>query len=307
MRALITGGGGFIGSNLARGLLAAGHEVRVLDNFSTGRRENLVEIKGDIELMEGDIQSAGQVTDAVQGIDVVFHQAALPSVPRSISDPVTSSTVNVNGTLNVLVAARDAGVTRTIFASSSSVYGANPALPKEEQMATLPMSPYAVSKLAAEGYCRAFTNVYGMETVALRYFNVFGPLQDPTSQYAAVLPNFITAALEDRQPTIFGDGEQSRDFTFIENVVSANILAATAPDASGRTFNVACGKAVKLNEVIELIAELTGKTIEANYEDARTGDIRNSLADITAASEVLGYQPLVDFREGLSRTIDHFR
>ncbi|MEI6662681.1 MAG: SDR family oxidoreductase [Actinomycetes bacterium] len=307
MRALITGGGGFIGSNLARGLLAAGHEVRVLDNFSTGRRENLVEIKGDIELMEGDIQSAGQVTDAVQGIDVVFHQAALPSVPRSISDPVTSSTVNVNGTLNVLVAARDAGVTRTVFASSSSVYGANPALPKEEQMATLPMSPYAVSKLAAEGYCRAFTNVYGMETVALRYFNVFGPLQDPTSQYAAVLPNFITAALEDRQPTIFGDGEQSRDFTFIENVVSANILAATAPDASGRTFNVACGKAVKLNEVIELIAELTGKTIEANYEDARTGDIRNSLADITAASEVLGYQPLVDFREGLSRTIDHFR
>ncbi|MCX6389541.1 MAG: SDR family oxidoreductase [Solirubrobacterales bacterium] len=306
MRALITGGGGFIGSNLARGLLAAGHEVRVLDNFSTGRRENLVEIKGDIELMEGDIQSAGQVTDAVQGIDVVFHQAALPSVPRSISDPVTSSTVNVNGTLNVLVAARDAGVTRTVFASSSSVYGANPALPKEEQMATLPMSPYAVSKLAAEGYCRAFTNVYGMETVALRYFNVFGPLQDPTSQYAAVLPNFITAALEDRQPTIFGDGEQSRDFTFIENVVSANILAATAPDASGRTFNVACGKAVKLNEVIELIAELTGKTIEANYEDARTGDIRNSLADITAASEVLGYQPLVDFREGLSRTIDHF-
>ena len=307
MRALITGGGGFIGSNLARGLLAAGHEVRVLDNFSTGRRENLVEIKGDIELMEGDIQSAGQVTDAVNGIDVIFHQAALPSVPRSISDPVTSSTVNVNGTLNVLVAARDAGVTRTVFASSSSVYGANPALPKEEQMATLPMSPYAVSKLAAEGYCRAFTNVYGMETVALRYFNVFGPLQDPTSQYAAVLPNFITAALEDRQPTIFGDGEQSRDFTFIENVVSANILAATATDASGRTFNVACGKAVKLNEVIELIAELTGKTIEANYEDARTGDIRNSLADITAASEVLGYQPLVDFREGLSRTIDHFR
>ena len=307
MRALITGGGGFIGSNLTRGLLAAGHEVRVLDNFSTGRRENLVEIKGDIELMEGDIQSAGQVTDAVQGIDVVFHQAALPSVPRSISDPVTSSTVNVNGTLNVLVAARDAGVTRTVFASSSSVYGANPALPKEEQMATLPMSPYAVSKLAAEGYCRAFTNVYGMETVALRYFNVFGPLQDPTSQYAAVLPNFITAALEDRQPTIFGDGEQSRDFTFIENVVSANILAATAPDASGRTCNVACGKAVKLNEVIDLIAELTGKTIEANYEDARTGDIRNSLADITAASEVLGYQPLVDFREGLSRTIDHFR
>ncbi len=306
MRALVTGGGGFIGSNLARGLLADGHDVRVLDNFSTGRRENLVAIKADIELVEGDIQSASQVVSAVRDVDVVFHQAALPSVPRSIGDPVSSNAVNVNGTLNVLLAARDAGVKRTVCASSSSAYGANPELPKREDMATLPMSPYAVSKLAAEGYCRAFTNVYGMETVALRYFNVFGPLQDPTSQYAAVIPNFITAALEGRRPTIFGDGEQSRDFTFIENVVSANMLAATAEGASGRTFNVACGQAVKLNDVIGLIRELTGKEIDPIHEEPRNGDIRDSLADISAAREILGYEPRVDFREGLSRTIEHF-
>lgn len=306
MRALVTGGGGFIGSNLTRGLLAEGHEVRVLDNFSTGRRENLAEINSDIELVEGDIQSASQVASAVRDVDVVFHQAALPSVPRSVGDPVSSNAVNVNGTLNVLLAARDANVSRTICASSSSAYGANPELPKREDMATLPMSPYAVSKLAAEGYCRAFTNVYGMETVALRYFNVFGPLQDPTSQYAAVIPNFITAVLEGRRPTIFGDGEQSRDFTFIENVVSANMLAATAQGASGKTFNVACGQAVKLNEVLGLISEITGRDADPIHEDPRTGDIRDSLADISQAREILGYEPRIDFREGLSRTIDHF-
>lgn len=307
MRALVTGGGGFIGSNLARGLLAAGHDVRVLDNFSTGRRENLTAISGDIELLEGDIQSTSQVVAAVRDIDVVFHQAALPSVPRSISDPTTSSAVNVGGTLNVLLAARDAGVSRTVCASSSSVYGANPALPKQEDMATLPMSPYAVSKLAGEGYCRAFSNVYGMETVALRYFNVFGPLQDPTSQYAAVIPRFITAGLERRSPTVFGDGEQSRDFTFIDNVVQANILAATAPEASGRAFNIAYGQAVTLNEVLAIIGDEIGHEIERTYEDPRPGDILHSLADVSAARDLLGYDPKIDFTEGVKRTIEHFR
>src|SRR5215207_9918077 len=224
MRVLVTGGGGFIGSHLVERLVLDGHDVRVLDNFATGRRENLIEIGDDVELVEGDIQSYERVHTAVRGCDTVLHQAALPSVPRSVQDPLTSHASNVTGTLNVLLAARDSGVRRVVFASSSSVYGANPTLPKHEELTPLPISPYAAAKLAAENYCRAFSRVYGLETVALRYFNVFGPRQDPLSQYAAVIPNFITAALQGTRPTIFGDGEQSRDFTYVENVVEANLL-----------------------------------------------------------------------------------
>src|SRR5689334_16117045 len=229
MRALITGGGGFIGSHIAERLLRDGHDVRVLDNFATGRRENLLDLGGEVELVEGDIQSYERAHTAVKDCEIVFHQAALPSVPRSVQDPLTSNAANVIGTLNILLAARDSGVRRVVYASSSSVYGANPALPKDETLPTLPISPYAVAKLAGEGYCRSFSEVYGLETVALRYFNVFGTRQDPNSQYSAVIPRFITRLLDGRAPVIFGDGEQSRDFTPVENVVEANLLAASAP------------------------------------------------------------------------------
>ncbi|MGI8557228.1 MAG: NAD-dependent epimerase/dehydratase family protein, partial [Solirubrobacteraceae bacterium] len=236
MRALVTGGAGFIGSHLAADLLGLGHEVRILDNFASGRRSNLAEIGGDVELVEGDIQSYERANRAVRGCEVVFHQAALPSVPRSIQDPLTSNATNVIGTLNVLLAARDEGVRRVVCASSSSVYGSNPALPKREDMATLPISPYATAKLAGEGYCRSFGVGYGLDTVALRYFNVFGPRQDPTSQYAAVIPNFITALLAGTPPTIYGEGEQSRDFTHVANVVQANLLAMEADGVSGQAY-----------------------------------------------------------------------
>src|SRR4051794_8569981 len=244
MRALVTGGGGFIGSHIAERLLHDGHDVRILDNFATGRRENLLALGSEIEIVEGDIQSYERAHNAVRGCDVVFHQAALPSVPRSVQDPLTTNASNVIGTLNILLAARDSGVRRVVFASSSSVYGATPGLPKDESLPALPISPYAVAKLAGEGYCRSFTEVYGLETIALRYFNVFGPRQDPQSQYAAVIPNFITLALRGQTPTIFGDGEQSRDFTFVENVVEANLLAMEAADVAGRAYNIACGDRV---------------------------------------------------------------
>ncbi|MHB1999343.1 MAG: SDR family oxidoreductase [Solirubrobacteraceae bacterium] len=306
-RTLVTGGGGFIGSHLVRRLASLGHQVRILDNFSTGHRSNLNGLARDVEIVEGDIQSYERASHAARGCDLVFHQAALPSVPRSVQDPLTSTASNVIGTINVLLAARDAGVGRVVYASSSSVYGANPALPKQEEMATLPISPYAVAKLAGEGYCRAFGEVYGLETVAIRYFNVFGPRQDPRSQYAAVIPNFISALLCGERPTIYGDGEQSRDFTYVDNVVDANLLAAEAAAVAGRVYNIACGERVSLNELHRQLAELLGSDLAPIYGDPRMGDVRHSLADISMARRELGYEPSVSLREGLERTIGDLR
>jgi nucleoside-diphosphate-sugar epimerase len=305
MRALITGGAGFIGSHLAFRLSEEGHEVRVLDNFSTGARSNLVGLGETFDLVEGDIQSYERAHNAVQGCEVVFHQAALPSVPRSIQDPLTSHSVNVIGTLNLLLASRDSGVRRVVFASSSSIYGADRTLPKQEDRAPKPIAPYAVSKLAGEGFCRSFSEVYGLETVALRYFNVFGPGQDPLSQYAAVIPRFITALLDGEAPVVYGDGEQSRDFTYIDNVIEANVLAAEASGVSGRTFNIACGERISLNHLLGKLREIIGTTVEAEYLESRPGDVRHSLADISQAEEHLGYEPAIDFDEGLRRTVEH--
>jgi UDP-glucose 4-epimerase len=304
---LVTGGAGFIGSHLAARLVELGHDVRVLDNFATGRRSNIDAIGGDVELVEGDIQSYERAHKAVRGCEIVFHQAALPSVPRSIQDPLTSNATNVIGTLNVLLAARDEGVRRVVCASSSSVYGANPTLPKREDMAAVPISPYATAKLASEGYCRSFGIGYGLETVALRYFNVFGARQDPTSQYAAVIPNFINALLVNEPVTIFGDGEQSRDFTHVDNVVQANLLAMDAPDVSGKVYNVACGNKVTLNELVAELQELIGADAKTIHAPARPGDVPHSLASLERARAELGYEPEVGLREGLSRTIAHYR
>ena len=306
-KVLVTGGGGFIGSSLVERLVLDGYSVRVLDNFATGRRENLAGLIDDVELIEGDIQSYERVTNAVRGCELVFHQAALPSVPRSVQDPLTSNAVNVNGTLNVLLAARDEDVTRVVFASSSSLYGANTELPKREEMATLPIAPYPVSKQAAEAYCRCFHQVYGLETVALRYFNVFGPRQDPTSQYSAVIPRFILAALAGESPVIYGNGEQSRDFTYIDNAVEANLLAINASEAAGRAFNIACGERTSLNQIVDHLRELTGLEIEPRYDDPRPGDIPHSLADISQARALLGYTPQVHFKEGIQLSLDHYR
>ena len=306
-RVLVTGGGGFIGSHLAEHLLTQGYAVRVLDNFSTGRRENLQAFAGEIDLIEGDVQSYERVTRAVAGCEVVFHQAALPSVPRSLQDPLTSHATNVGGTLNVLLAARDHEVRRVVCASSSSVYGANPELPKREDGATLPISPYATAKLAGEGYARSMHMAFGLDTVALRYFNVFGPRQDPTSQYAAVIPNFITAMLANRAPVVFGDGEQSRDFTFVSNVVLGNMLAMDAPEvAGGRVYNIACGQRVTLNALIGELRDLLGSDVEPEYRPDRRADVRHSLADLSRARQELGFEPLVGLCEGLQRTIEHF-
>jgi nucleoside-diphosphate-sugar epimerase len=302
---LVTGGGGFIGSHLAERLCREGHRVRVLDNFATGRRENLLHLADDVEIIEGDIQSYERVHNAVRGAELVFHAAALPSVPRSVQDPLTSNASNVTGTLNVLLASRDEGVRRVVFASSSSVYGANRDLPKREDMAAHPIAPYAVAKLAAEGYCRAFFDVYGLETVSLRYFNVFGPRQDPASQYAAVIPRFITALIGGRSPVVYGDGEQSRDFTYVDNAVEASMLAADADGVAGETFNVACGERATLNEVLETLRELSGNREAAEHTAPRPGDVAHSLADISRARELLGYQPGVRLREGLELTYRH--
>jgi nucleoside-diphosphate-sugar epimerase len=307
MRMLVTGGGGFIGSHLVERLLLDGHEVRVLDNFATGRRENLLTVLDSVELVEGDIQSYERAHTAVRGCDIVFHQAALPSVPRSVQDPLTSHASNVTGTLNVLLAARDSGVQRVVFASSSSVYGTNPTLPKREEVTPLPISPYAVAKLAAENYCRAFSAVYGLETVSLRYFNVFGPRQDPLSQYSAVIPNFISAGLEGRRPTVFGDGEQSRDFTYVDNVVEANVLAARADGIVGSTFNAACGERITLNRLLADLEAVLDTSISADYADARAGDVTHSQADISKIGQELGYRPVVDFEEGLRRTVAYYQ
>ncbi len=307
MKALVTGGAGFIGGHLAARLAELGHTVRVLDNFATGRRSNLLALPDDVELVEGDVQSYERVHNAVAGCEVVFHQAALPSVPRSLQDPLTSHATNLTGTLNLLLASRDSGVRRLVYASSSSVYGANPDLPKREDMPPAPISPYAVAKLGGEGYCRSFSEVYGLETVALRYFNVFGPRQDPTSQYAAVIPNFISALLLDRPPRVFGDGEQSRDFTYVDNVVEANLRAVDAPGVAGRAFNVAAGQSITLNELLAQLRELTGSEVAAQHAPPRAGDIRHSRADITRAREELGYSPGLGLREGLRPTVEHYR
>jgi UDP-glucose 4-epimerase len=303
---LVTGGAGFIGSHVVERLCGEGHDVCVLDNFATGRRENLSGLADEIELIEGDLQSYERVHNAVSGCETVFHIGALPSVPRSIQDPLTSNASNVVGTLNVLLASRDSGVGRVIYASSSSVYGESAELPKREQMAPLPIAPYPVAKLAGEGYCRAFTRVYGLETVALRYFNVFGPRQDPLSEYAAVIPRFISAFLEDERPTVHGDGEQSRDFTYVDNAVQATLLAAEAEGVAGRTFNVACGERTTLNELLDELRRLTGKEIEAAYAEARPGDVRHSLADISEARRALDYEPAVDARAGIGEALAYY-
>jgi UDP-glucose 4-epimerase len=300
-RALVTGGAGFIGSNLVRALVARGDEVRVLDNFSTGYRRNLETL--DVELVEGDLRSYERVATAVNGVEVVFHQGALPSVPRSIQDPLSSSAVNVEGTLNVLLAARDAGVRRVVFASSSSVYGDAPGMPRRESQPLAPLAPYAVSKLAAEQYCMVANRVFGLETVALRYFNVFGEYQDPLSGYAAVIPKFIRIMLDGERPTIFGDGETSRDFTHVENVVEANLAAAAEPAAAGRVMNVAIGSSNTLNELVRTLGRLLDSDLEPDYAPPRPGDVSESLADVSLARELIGYEPSVAFEEGLERTI----
>jgi UDP-N-acetylglucosamine/UDP-N-acetylgalactosamine 4-epimerase len=305
-KVLVTGGGGFIGSHLVDGLLAAGHDVRVLDNFATGRRENLQHVAGDVDVVEGDIQSYERVHNAVRGCELILHQAALPSVPRSIQDPLTSTSVNVTGTLNLLLAARDENVRRVVYASSSSVYGSAPGLPKQEDTRPEPISPYAVAKLACEGYCRSFAEVYGLETVALRYFNVFGPRQDPLSQYSAVIPSFITAVATGRRLLIHGDGEQSRDFTYVENVVRGNLLAIDAPDAAGHVMNLACGDSITLNELVGAIGEIFGRSVDAEHGPPRPGDVRHSRADNTRARELLGWEPEIGFREGLELTVDAY-
>ena len=305
MKALVTGGGGFIGSNVVRALLARGDDVRVLDNFSTGSRANLAGLESDVQLVEGDLRSYERVHAAVRGAEVVFHEGALPSVPRSVQDPLTTTAVNVEGTLNVLLAARDEGVRRIVNASSSSVYGNTGTLPRVETQAPDPISPYAVAKLAAERFCTSFTRVYGMDIVSLRYFNVFGPRQDPTSQYAAVVPRFIRAIADDEPVTIYGDGDQSRDFTFVDNVVGANLLAADAPDVGGEILNVATGDSVTVNALADTIGALLGKPVEKAYESAREADVRASWADVGQAKRLLGYEMRVDFAEGLRRTADY--
>ena len=299
MKVLVTGGAGFIGSNLVRALLERGDDVRVLDNFSTGSRGNLSGLDSDVEVVEGELRSYERVHNATRKVEVVFHLGALGSVPRSVQDPLTSSAVNVEGTLNVLLAARDEGIRRVVAASSSSVYGNSDELPRVETQNPDPISPYGVSKLAAERYCVSFSRVYGLETVALRYFNVFGPNQDPTSQYAAVVPRFVTAIADGRPVPIYGDGEQQRDFTFVWNVVAANLLAAEADGVSGSIVNVATGRATSVNELADTIASILGLPVERELHPARTGDIRDSWADVTRARELLGWEARVGLGDGL--------
>lgn len=304
MKVVVTGGAGFIGSNLTDEL-ARDHEVTVIDNLSTGRLENLDHIRDRIEFINGSILDLELLRRAFAGADTVFHQAAIPSVQRSVDNPIASNQANVDGTLNVLVAAKDSRVRKVVFASSSSVYGDTPTLPKKEDMKPNPKSPYAISKMAGEYYCRVFSEVYGLKTVCLRYFNVFGPRQDPKSEYAAVIPRFITRILQGKPPVIYGDGEQTRDFTFVKDVVKANILAGKC-EAEG-VFNIACGRRISLNELAGLIMEIVGRQVEPVYDKPRTGDIRDSLADISAAGEALGYHPDYDMNLGLKETVKWFQ
>jgi nucleoside-diphosphate-sugar epimerase len=306
-KVLVTGGAGFIGSALVRALLARDDAVRVIDNFSSGKRANLEEVLDRIELVEGDILDEAALARAMEGVQIVFHEAAIPSVPRSMAAPVASHHANATATLLLLEAARRSGVHRVVYAGSSSAYGETPSLPKVETMAPSPLSPYAVSKLAGEQYCQVYAQSFGLETVVLRYFNVFGPRQDPMSQYAAVIPRFVTAALRGQAPVVYGDGNQSRDFCFIDNVVDANLRAAQRPSISGRVFNVACGVATDLNAVLGRLGELLGQPVQARYEPARPGDIKHSLADIGEARRLLGYTAGISFPEGLARTVSWYR
>lgn len=304
---LITGGGGFIGSNIARYLVAQGHKVRVLDDFSTGRHENLAGIGNKIDLIEGNIRDLDTCRHAVQGIRYVLHLAAIPSVPRSVADPLTTTSVNISGTLNMLIAARDAKVERFVLSSSSSVYGDTPVLPKHERMEPCPQSPYALSKLTNEHQCRLFWQLYGLKTYALRYFNVFGPRQNPRSQYAAVVPIFIETLKQGKQPTVYGDGEQTRDFTFVDNVIEANLACCRAPDSAvGQVFNIGCGGRLTVNELGRAIAKVIGCTFAPVYAPPRPGDVRDSQADISKAEKFLGWSPRVSVEEGLRRTVEWF-
>jgi UDP-glucose 4-epimerase len=306
---LITGAAGFIGSTLVRALLERGEEVRGLDNFSTGKRENLDGALGQIQLHEADLLDLAALHHACRGVDYVLHEAAIPSVPRSVTDPLGNNRANADGTLNLLVAARDAKVKRVIYAASSSAYGDTPTLPKREDMPPDPISPYATAKLASEYYMTSFYRCYGLETVSLRYFNVFGPRQDPTSPYSGVLARFITQMLAGEQPTIFGDGKQSRDFTYVDNVVAANLLACKAAerDAAGRVFNIATGRRIDLYQTFQVLKKLTGYAGDVKYAPERAGDVKHSLADISTAHQNLGYKPMVDFEEGLRRTVAWYR
>ena len=306
-RVLVTGGAGFIGSNLAEALVREGFYVRIVDNLSTGKLENLEDIKEQVEFLEGDIRDIEMAMRAAEGMDFVFHQAALPSVQRSIEDPISSAKVNIEGTLNMLMAARDKGVGRLIYASSSSVYGDSPALPKEEGMPANPKSPYALSKFAGERYCQIFYEIYGLETVCLRYFNVFGPRQDHRSMYAAVIPIFVKNVLDDKPIIIYGDGEQTRDFTYVDNAVEANLLAMKSRGVAGKVFNVACGRQVSVLQLALLIMEITGRRCEIRHAEGRKGEVRHSLADITLAEKHLGYRPVVDVESGLMRYIGWFK
>jgi len=304
---LVTGGAGFIGSNIAEALLSQGAEVRVIDNFATGHPENLESFKNRVDFRELDICNLTALKDAIRGVDYVLHQAAIPSVPRSVIDPITSHDADVTGTLHVLWASKEAGVSRVVYAASSSAYGDSAQLPKQEVMPVKPISPYGLMKYMGEEYCRLFTSLYGLETVSLRYFNVFGPRQDPTSQYSGVLSRFITSMLNGKHPVIFGDGEQSRDFTFVSNVVNANLLACHSPKASGMVYNIACGERISLNQVVGMLNRILASDLKASYEPPRTGDIKHSLADITRARSDLGYVPSISFEEGLRRTVEWYR
>jgi UDP-glucose 4-epimerase len=306
---LVTGGAGFIGSSIARALIARGDGVRIVDNFSTGKRENLADIADRIELLEGDIRDDKLMARATAGVEVVYHEAAIASVPQSMAEPLENHAVNATGTWRVLEAARHAGVRRVVYAASSAAYGDEPTLPKVETMAPAPISPYGATKLAGEVALQVYARAFGLETVALRYFNVFGPRQDPKSEYAAVIPKFITAALAGKQPRIFGDGKQSRDFCHIDNVIEANFAAATADaaKASGRVFNVGCGESIDLNRVVSLIGDILGQKLEAIYEPERAGDIKHSWGDISAARAGLGFRAAVSFTEGLRRTIEWYK
>lgn len=304
---LVTGGAGFIGSHIATRLVEQGHKVRVFDNFSNGHRGNLAHLGGKVEIIEADLRDAAACAKACHGVEYVFHEAALGSVPKSVEDPQTSHDVNINGTFNILKACVDKKVRRVIYAGSSSAYGDSDVSPKHEGLRAQPLSPYAVQKLAGEEYLRSFHVCYGLETITLRYFNVFGPRQDPKSQYAAAIPAFVCAILRDESPTVYGDGEQSRDFTYIDNVIDGNMLAMKTPHARGDSINVACGTEITVNEVIAAVNRVLGKKVTSKHLPARAGDVRHSCADITLATKLLGYRPAVSFDDGLRRAIDFYR
>jgi nucleoside-diphosphate-sugar epimerase len=304
---LVTGGAGFIGSHIVEDLATSGKRVRVIDNLSTGTRENLLLVMDKIEFIEGDLRDLEVTARVMEGVDFILHQAAIPSVPRSIKDPKGSTENNLNATLNLLMAARDAGVKRVVYASSSSVYGDSPTLPKKEDFLPAPLSPYAASKLAGEYYCQVFQHVYGLETVCLRYFNVFGPRQDPLSLYAAVIPKFISLALAKQPLIVYGDGEQSRDFSFVANVVQANLIACEAEDVAGETFNVGCGARISLNQLVKELQTICDVDLQVEYTEPRSGDVKHSLASIEKAQKLMRYDPAVPFDEGLHRTVEWFK